>query len=542
MTTTWCGIVLKLKSVNRTLLPALAGLLLAGRSLSALLPGDHRIGAAAEPGGRLLSNSIIDIVPARGSVWLGTGRGLAQIHFDGSGWTTIGQQDGIGPGGVSALAVTDTIIWAATAYSEKVRDTYYPAGGGIGCSRDGGNSWTWMPQPVDPVGVKDYSPTTTNIQNVTFDLALTDSAIWIASWGGGLRWLRYDRLQYTEPDSLKWNLFTVDGIAFAPRQNLAHRVFAAAWDGQSLWVGSAAGVHRIADNGQTRQSWSHEPGVRASLSGNFVTALAVQKLPATTLIWAATWYADRATEYYGVSVTDDYGANWRVALSDSTRLLSGEYLVDVHGSLRAHNFGFHQDPLAPGFDDSTIYVAADEVLWQSTDLGLTWGVRASADVPIFDPTIGERFENADYFSAATTGDSLWVGTDDGLAVGWFDSQVGAFTWRIHRAYEPASELGQPRTYAYPNPFSPRRGGIVRFQIRVSAPTTVFFGIWNFAMEPVFESMEVTKPGAGTEDMAGYGSVSWNGKTAAGKLVANGVYFYRVKVGSREIWGKVMVLD
>ncbi len=493
----------------------------AASSLGATLPNDYQISANPEPGGRILSNSIIDIVPADSSVWFGTGRGLAQLHLDGTGWATVDQSNGIGRGGVSALAVTDSVIWAATAYTEEVRGDFFPAGGGVGYSYDQGSSWTWMRQPVDSIG--EQNPTTTNIQNVTYDIALTDSAAWIVSWGGGLRRMKYR--------SNKWDRFTVDGNTFAPLLHLAHRGFSAAYDGAFLWIGTAAGIHRTDDEGATWDTFSHVSGNSSTLSGNFVTAIGVQKLPAKTLVWAATWRADQVNEYYGVTVTDDGGANWRVALSDSTRLPGGDYLIDVYGPLRAHNFGF---------DDSTVYVCADEVLWQSNDLGYTWAERASDQLPISDPTTGERFVSTDYFSTAGVRDSLWVGSDDGLAVGWFQDEL--WNWRIHRAFDMPGANGQPETYSYPNPFSPARGHSVRFQFPLSAPASVKFEVRNFAMEPVYESPDIQLPGGGAGDQAGYGAVVWDGLTNQGKTIANGVYFYVVKVSGKEFWGKVMVLD
>ncbi len=499
---------------------------IAANSFAATLPSEYQISANPEPGGRIQSNSIIDIVPANGSIWFGTGRGLAQLHLDRTGWATVDQSDGLGKGGVSALAVTDSVIWAATAYTEEVRGDFYPAGGGVGYSYDDGVSWTWMPQPVDSVGETDYSPTTTNIQNVTYDVALTDSAAWIVSWGGGVRRMKYG--------SDKWELFTVDGNSFAPLRFLAHRGFSAAFDGTSLWVGTAAGLHRTNNDGAVTPEWttfSHVAGNSATLSGNFVTAIGVQKLTSKTLVWAATWRAEQVNEYYGVTVSDDGGANWRAALSDSTQLPGGDYLIDVYGPLRAHNFGF---------SDSIVYVCADEVLWQSNDFGYTWEERASDELSISDPTTGEKFVSTDFFSAAGVGDSLWVGTDGGLAVGWHQGEF--WNWQIHRAYETPGASGQPDTYSYPSPFSPARGHSVRFQFPLSGPATAKYEVRNFAMEPVYESPEIPLPGGGVDDQAGYGAVVWDGRTNQGKSIANGVYFYVVKVLGKEYWGKVMVLD
>jgi len=499
--------------------------LTAGVVLSAYLPGDHHLDVPFVSDQRLPSNSIIDIRPYEGILWLGTGQGLAKLDLTTGLWGVIDQSDGLGRGGVSALAVTDTIIWAATAYSEKVDDSWYPAGGGVGFSRDGGVIWHWMPQPVDPADVEDYDPTTTHIQNVTYDLALSDSAVWTASYGGGLRKLRYENIL---SGSYRWEVVPPDTLPFSAWLHLNHRAFSVVYADGLLWVGTAAGVNRSYDGGLSWRNFSHRSG---GMSGNFVTALAVQEVGDRTLIWAATWKAEGGSEYYGISVTDDDGQSWRVALSDSTELSSGDLLIDIYGSLRVHNIDFQ---------DSSVYAAADGGLWISHDLGYTWGEGPLESVS--DPTIGERLSGVDFFSAAAVGDSLWVGTDDGLAVGWFETADSAFTWRIHRAHQPPATPGQPETYAYPSPFSPQRGQFTRFQIPVFGPIVVSFEVYNFAMERVYKSVTVTLCGDGEGDMTGYGAVQWNGRDQQGSIVANGVYFYRMRVAGNTWWGKVMVLD
>ncbi len=516
-------------------------LLTAAIAAGASLPDDyrlgfqadgHRIAAPIERGVRLTSNSIIDIKHLGNSLWLGTGNSLAELHLSGTdptepvGWSLIGEDDGIGRGGVSALWVDSTIIWAATAYSENTEYGWKPAGGGVGYSEDNGDSssWTWYPQPVDDPDVTDYNPTTTNIQNVTYDIALTDSAVWIASYGGGLRKFIIDEN--------RWVINPPDLIPFAPLLYLNHRCFSVVAFDSVLFVGTAGGINRSFKRGVS-DSWKnfrHEPGDPTTITGNFVTALAVQNTASGKKIWAATWVAEGASEFYGVSVSSDYGETWRAALSDSTLLPNDKYLVNEYGSLKAHNFGFR--------DDTTIYVAADGGLWISYDGGLEWDVIQS----IYDPTINECLEGVDFFSVAHVGDALWVGTDDGLAVGWWDNDLDEYTWRIHRSYKPAGTGGEPDTYAYPNPFSPLRGHRVRFQVSVEGPSVADLVIYNFAMEKVYEEKGMELSGGGTGDMADYGTLTWDGRDTHRKIVANGVYFYRIKMAGNTWWGKVMVLD
>jgi len=497
--------------------------ILVSPSQAAYLPGNHRIAVDVEEGARLPSNSIIDIVSHSQSLWLGTGQGLAELHLaiPGGGWSVIDEADGIGRGGLSALVVNDTIIWAATAYSENTDFGWKSAGGGVGFSADSGRTWTWFDQPVDDPNEQDYSPTTTNIQNLTYDIALSETAVWIASFGGGLR-----KLPYGEGE---WIVVPPDTNAFSALKFYNHRAFSTVFYNGVLYVGTAQGVNMSWDEGEHWTNSRHAAGNPASISGNFVTAMAVQVTDHGHYIWAATWKAEGGTEYYGVSVSEDEGLSWRVALSDSTLLDpdNDEYLIDRYGSFRAHNFGFKGD---------TVYVAADKGLWVSNDGGMNWGEPYET---IYDPTIGETLEDIDFFSVVRVDSSLWVGTDDGLAVGWFDG--ANYNWRIQRAHQPAGRGGEPSTYAYPNPFSPLRGHSTRLQIPVSGETYVKYDIYNFAMEKVIGG-SVTLPGDGVGGMEGYGAIPWDGKDDRHKIVANGVYFYRIKAGGNTWWGKIMVLD
>ncbi len=82
------------------------------------LASEQTTAAAPLPG--LRSNSVGDIVVHNGEVWLGTGSGLARSNDAGVTWVTYTQAQGLPHGGVSALAVTASIIWVATAFDSLV--------------------------------------------------------------------------------------------------------------------------------------------------------------------------------------------------------------------------------------------------------------------------------------------------------------------------------------------------------------------------------------------------------------------------------------
>ena len=117
-------------------------------------------------------------------------------------------------------------------------------------------------------------------------------------------------------------------------------------------------------------------------------------------------------------------------------------------------------------------------------------------------------------------------------------------WKIFRSFKSTSLPSEPKTYAYPNPFSPQRHNVyggegqVRFQYHTTGSTTVTVKVYDFGMNLVKTVVE-NKPRAFAGD---YGEV-WNGRNGLGEMVANGVYFYKIKLkGQSAFWGKVMVLN
>lgn len=454
----------------------------------------------AEPIERLLSNSVVDMVPDSLDVLMGTGGGLSIWHSDDYTWSSFSEAHGMGPGSVSALDVEDGVIWAATAYTASTPEGLLPAGGGVGFSPDSGYTWTWYDQPVDDDTITSYSPTTTNIQNVTYDLLITSTEVWIASWGGGLR--KFDFV-----DSA-WHVVTPDTLPFSALDHLNHRAFALEGDDNVLWVGTAAGINKSTDGGQTWVNYNHSDD---EISGNFVTALGRQQWGSEDILWAATWPATGSGEYYGVSKTENGGLTWEVSLTDS------EY------TLKAHNIAF---------DDSAVYVAANLGLYKSLDYGTSWG-----EFPqIKDNITGEILFDPEFYCSlvhkTNLDTTLWVGTGDGIA----SSGDYGNTWSLHRSFLPTNQYGQPATYAYPNPFSPRLHFVTRFQYDLPADGRVTVKIFDFAMA------EVTTVVNDVDRDAGDHYEVWNGTRGDGQTVATGVYFYRIDRGSADsVWGKVAVI-
>ncbi|MFH1862667.1 MAG: FlgD immunoglobulin-like domain containing protein, partial [bacterium] len=412
-------------------------------------------------------------------------------------WSSFDESFGIGHGSMSALGVKDGIIWAATAYTASTSVGYLPAGGGVGFSSDDGYSWTWFDQPVDSDTVTSYSPTTVNIQNVTYDLLITSTEVWITSWAGGLR-------KFSFADSV-WHLVTPDTFAFSALNRYNHRAFSVVGDDSILWVGTAAGVNKSVDGGATWQNYNHN---QHGLSGNFVTALGRQQWSSHDVLWAATWQAEGSGEYNGVTKTENGGITWQVVLADSNY------------ALKAHNFAF---------DDSIVYVASNLGLYKSVDGGQTWGIFTQ----IRDAQTGELLNDPEIYSVYADDAMLWAGTGDGIA----SSNNYGNTWTIHRSFLPSNQAGQPATYAYPNPFSPRRSPfVIRFQYDLPAPAEVTVRVYDFAME------EVTTVAVDQYRSAGDHYEIWDGRRSSGDFAATGVYYYVIERGSAaSVWGKFAII-
>jgi hypothetical protein len=448
---------------------------------------------AVEPLAGLRSNSVSDVVVHNGEIWLGTGQGLARSSDGGANWVTYTTQNGLPRGGVSALAVTDSIIWVATALDSLVPEGLLPAGGGLAYSLDRGTTWHSIRQPT---------PFNTVIQNVTFDIALHATGVWITSFGGSV--------SKSADRGSSWVSVPPDSLFLDVANNLNHRAFSVINADGVLYIGTAGGVNRSIDGGLSWTNFSHQNQAQP-ISGNFVVALGQQKWRSQEYIWAATVNAEDENEFRAVSVSADGGYSWRVTLEDDF----------------AHNFAF---------DDSIAYVATDRSLYKSIDFGRTWAKFLAAK----DNSSGEQYLSEEFFAAGVLNHSLFAGGPDGLAV---TDNEGA-TWQIQRGSVPAGENGEPRTYAYPNPFSPFRhnqlggDGYVRFQYQTTRSTQVTVKVFDFAMDLVAEIV-TNKPRSAPGNYAEI----WNGKNYRGDLVANGVYFYRVELeGDGVHWGKVMVLD
>jgi hypothetical protein len=473
-----------------------------------LKPGSYHFGPTdVSSANRLLGNAMVDMVTKNYILFAGSGYGLNRTYDGGSTWTAFTSKDFGGKNGVTAIAfMDDSTLWISTAFDTTIADLgSLDAGGGLSYTPDLGKTWTYIPQPVDRIDETEYRPTTTIVQNVTFDIAVQDSTVWITSWGGGLR--RSSDMGQT------WDVITTDGRPFdaSSATNTGwrnHVAFSVMAENGNIWVGTADGISKSENGGETWRRFTHQ-NQQLPISGNFVVALAYQ--PYTHTIWAATIEADTdSSEFRAVSKSENGGESWET-------MLEGTF---------THNFAF---------DDSVVYAATDLGMYVSNDGGDNWYT-----LPVIrDYITGEEINGTEYFSAAVSNEGafnrLWVGNESGLG----STIDNGNTWRVHRSFKSTQGEGTPNVYAYPSPFSPSRHGYIRFQYDITREGEVVIDIYDFAIDHVATIREYESyPIDGTNDR----SARWNGKNDSGITVATGVYFFRINVEGKITWGKLVVIN
>lgn len=484
----------------------------------------------------LASNGVTQIAAQDSIIWLATGGGLSRTDDFGESYTSYKIDSNSMPqGGISAIAVLDSVIWVAGVFDSTTEVGSQQTGGGLAYSKDQGETWTYVPQPVDNKNDDtgswgsdtsvSFLPVTTPVNNTTWDISVAiqdgDTAVYIASWAGGLRrsvdfgasWQRIP-LPSDELDQLGCN----EEINFEinprdpPLGNHNHKGFSVIAHETTVWVGTANGINYgiVQENGCI--DWQKYNAQNSNLAGNFIVALARQ--PWNGTIWAAVLPAEGAGEMRAACKTPDQGRTWY-------RTLVGK---------RIYNFAFH---------DSTVYACTESGLYKSVD-GENWAVyHPMADTANLEYIFTHNIYAAHVDILEENGPWLWVGTGDGIA----KTASDGLQWSIFRQ---AAETSQDHPiYAYPNPFAPNHHnylngeGHVRIQYTLENPATILLEVYDFAMDPVYRGKRhlVTNTGSNSE--------VWTGKNSAGRLVANGTYFCKLTIKYNGVekyyWTKLIVV-
>lgn len=467
-------------------------------------------------------NSVNDIAVSADTVILSTGNGVSISVDNGVSWTNYDEDNTPWRGSPTALRFEKGRIWIATLFdsSFSIEPTYGP-GGGVSYSDDLGETWVLLGQPQDVRGIDTVvrangdtialTAINTPVDNVTFDMAINDTSIWITSFAAGT-WLadisperqvsEFHRaiLPPDNIDTLKADVFY--DFLLDPVPHLNYRSFATIWGSSEIWVGTANGINKSDDGGL---SWVKYTAQNSGISGNFVVALGKQNYLGNEVIWASTRIAEQEGEFNALSFTDNGGDTWQTVLDN----------------VRGFNFGFN---------DETVYVASDRGLYRSADGGQHWeNITRIVELETTDQIISN-----DHFAVGVTDNRLWVGTRGGLG----SASPNANNWEIDRASVTTSESDEIK--GYPNPFAPlQESNAEGFRIEYNAPEDVYVTLefYNYAIELVrIVVQDLFRPGGNI-----YAEV-WDGKNDNGDIVANGVYFYRFKLNKKVRWGKVIILN
>jgi len=486
------------------------------------------------------SNTIDRIlIQGKNNIWLGTSRGLSRSTDNGTSWKNYYNSKEFSTHSISAVAEGLGAVWAATwYYVEDASGNPIPKGSGLRYTQDNGETWNTIKQPIDSsdamkitYGVNELNslPITASEQNFIYDIAFTKNTIWIVSFSGGLRkstdmgktWHRVvippDNLSSIKPtEKLDFDLAPSSG-KLNMRGNLNHRAFSLAAAGDdTLYVGTANGINKTTDANSQFPSWVkfNRTNQQKPISGNFV--LALERNVVDGFIWAGTWKAEGQTEYWAVSSSANGGKSWETFLTDE--------------KVRDFGFRYYTNGLAD------VFAAAETGLYRSSNNGMTWiaapKIIDSETKVELRPTLFLSVECNVLNSNAT---EIWIGSNDGLAKSfetttssWFDK------WKVY--FASSGTVATNESYAFPNPYNPKLD-LLRIKYNLSKESSVSLRVFDFGMNLVRTVLQNARRSANAEQLD-----YWDGKDDIGKIVPNGVYFYRLDIGDgTPLFGKIIVI-
>ena len=481
-----------------------------------------------------VSNFITDIFRNGDTVWFATGSGIMRTIDNFKSFQSYYNLFPFNNDDISGFSVNGKIIAVATATSQNINGEDVAVGTGVKISTDYGVTWASYPQPLD--GFTDTTiaygsnyihclPVVVPQQNLAYDIAITKTkgdtnnyTIWISTFAGGIRkttdygttWQRV----ILPPDNLDSIYIGGTGYTFNlnPNQNLNHRGFTIEAENDStIYAGTANGINRSTDWGISWRKYNYQNSGTGTnrVSGNFVVNIYIQKFPGNKIIWAASKKAEDASEFNAYSYSSNGGLSWSNTLRDISPYNISSY-------------------------DNIIYLQSDEGLWRGI-----FGVFDWISAPtIFDKTTNDYLRTTNFYSGNNIGDTLYFGSQDGLARTVETGSPWASDWKIFRTIKPIDLSSDKKTYAAPNPFSPIDENARIFFKTGKSSSKVTIRFFDFGMNPVRTLLQNAIRNSADELFA-----IWDGKNNEGFQVANGVYFYRIEIDDdTPIWGKILVIQ
>ena len=487
------------------------------------------------------------------TLWVGPGMNR-WIESQGE-WLVPVNADSVfdGRGRVFSLSLARNEVFAGLGFNTPTDDGSVQTAMGYYKSNDGGNEWQFIEFPLDDepdesvcssdvsgfqagcdttfvYGGVEYARLRILVpqQSPPFEVDFKDEIYFSVNWASGLlrstdngeSWDRVILPPSTETSLTPDRVFTwrseADGQTinrYDPRFDNNLLGFGLLIDDQDrVWVGTAGGLN-VSDDAMTAPldsiSWRRTAfnGAPDGLLGNWI--IKIRQQPGTSRVWMTNWSASTdGSEQFGLVYTEDGGRTFR-------QFLKGQRINDI------------------GFSGGVIFVTGDSGLFISNDDGQTW----RRIHRIESPNAFIR-DNAQYFSAASTVNRIYIGTSDGIA----STADGGETWRINRtdmplrggnAYQP--DAPNVNTFAYPNPFSPTQHSVVRIKYEVAEPGNVSIRIFDFGMNLVRTVLNENLSGGTYE-------TTWDGVDRFGRNVANGTYIYLIETAGNQFDGKILLLN
>ncbi|MFC2133334.1 hypothetical protein ACFLTH_01850 [Bacteroidota bacterium] len=489
------------------------------------------------------SNSIEEILVVGDTIWLASSRGLSKSGDDGESWTNYGELEEFDGEFTSTVEYNNGIIWTATLHVDEIDGTAIGVGSGLRYSRDNGNTWTVIEQPIDldsdntvtyGDNVLTALPITVPEENFIYDVDFTSDAVWIASRAAGLRkstdmgqtWQRVvlppDYLDAIHPDDdLDFELSPQAG-QLTSETNLNHIAFSVyVLNDTTIFAGTSGGFNISTDGGI---SWRKLNRFNQDnpISGNQVLTISYDEFKNT--IWASTWKTWDETENWGVSSSSDGGETWEVHLpGEKSEGVGFKYIYNGNLIVDSHVIVTSRTGLFGTTNGGKSWIAAPYIYDEETNLSLAVNYFRTADTKYNDNGTAD----------------IWVGSLNGLARLRESTGFWQGEWEIFFVSRPLTT--QEESYTFPNPFHPGRDvSVTRFKYSTGGTQSeVTIRIFDFGMNLVRTVIQNATRSLTLHDAP---IDYWDGRDDKSRIVPNGVYFYRIDINSNDpLYGKILVV-
>ena len=288
-----------------------------------------------------------------------------------------------------------------------------------------------------------------------------------------------------------------------------------------MYVGTANGINKTTDGGLSWKKITHT-NQQLPISGNHVLKISYDE--SSNALWVTTWKAVTASENWGVSMSSDGGESWQT-------FLPGE---------KTHGLGFKYFYNGSSITDAHVFAATEKGMFRTSNGGETW----IASPEIIDDVTNVKVTTSHFRSVACGYNAdgsvdIWLGSLGGLVRltetnGFWDGQ-----WKGFITSKPVASARE--SYVFPNPFHAGAGNsVTRFKYSTDGINKeVTIRIFDFGMNLVRTVIQnVTRNFNNNDTPRDY----WDGRDEHRNIVPNGVYFYRIDIGSDDpLYGKILVV-